>query len=155
SLLASRIDEALNAIERIEPQLDDVSPIVAKRFRSATDLLRAACLAFQDDSIAALTIAISHLKESGVNQDHHAASTLCRLGSWQLAKFDFFYSLPRLQPGIRWSKSRAISTMLDLSIEAAAALDHLNVSTAKRLASDALHITETVLKETGGFATLP
>jgi len=154
-LLASRIDEALHAIERIELQLDDVSPVVAKRFRTATDLLRGACLAFQDDSVAALTIAVPHLKESGVNQDHHAASTLCRLGYWHLGKFDFFYSLPRSQPGIRWSKSRAISAMLDLSIEAAAALDHLRVSTAKRLATDALNIAETVLKESGGLATLP
>jgi hypothetical protein len=44
-MLASQIDEALGAIERIELQRDDVSPAVTKRLRAATQLLRAAGLA--------------------------------------------------------------------------------------------------------------
>ena len=154
-MLASRIDEALELIERIELQIDDASPIIARRFRGATQLLRAAGLAFQDDSLAALAIAISHLTSGGRKQDNHAASTLCRLGLWQLGKFDLLYSLPRPQPRARWSKSWATSAMLDLSIEAAVALDQLLLSTAKRLASDALAIAETVMKEARGLATLP
>jgi len=154
-LLASRIDEAFSAIEQIELQLDDMSPAVAKRLRRATQLLRASGLAFQDDSHSALAIAESCLRESPANQDPHAALTLCRLGFWQLRKFDDFYSLPRHRPRVRWSKSSAISAMLELSIESAAALDHLSVSTAKRLASDALAIAETTLKTAKGYAALP
>ena len=45
--------------------------------------------------------------------------------------------------------------MLDLSIEAAVALDHLHLSTAKRLASDALNIAETAMRQAGGLATIP
>jgi ATP/maltotriose-dependent transcriptional regulator MalT len=154
-MLALQIDEALRMIERLELQLDDVPAANARRLRGATQLLRTAGLAFQDDSLAVLPIAVSLLKRGGTNQDDHAALTLCRLGFWRLGEFDSFYSLPRLEPRARWSKSLAISAMLDLSIEAAAALDHLRMSTAKRLALDALNIAKSAPKEAAGLATVP
>ena len=154
-MLALQIDEALRVIERLELQLDDVPPANARRLRGATQLLRAAGLALQDDSLAALPIAVSLLKKGGPTQDNHAALTLCRLGSWRLGEFDSFWSLPRLEPRARWSKSLAISAMLDLSIEAAVALDHLRMSTARRLASDALTIAKSTPKEAAGLATVP
>ena len=154
-MLASRIDEALSATEQIELQLDDMSPAVARRLRRATQLLRASGLAFQDDSLSALAIAESYLSEVPANQDSQAALTLCRLGFWQLRKFGDFYSLPRHRPRVRWSKSSAICAVFELSIEAAAALDHLHMSTAKRLASDALDIAESTLKTAKGLAALP
>jgi ATP/maltotriose-dependent transcriptional regulator MalT len=152
---ASQVDEALDAIEQIERQLDDIPPPLAKRLHGATELVRAASLAFQDDSLAALAIAVTHLKQNGSDQDSHAAATLCRLGFWQLGRFDLFYSLPRQHLRARRSKSMALSAMLDLSIEAAAALDHLQMSTARRLASDALSISNAVIKGTGGLAAFP
>lgn len=154
-MLESQIDEALGAIERIELQLDDVPAPAARRFRAATQLLRAAGLAFRDNSLAALPIALSHLKANGANRDQHAAATLCRLGFWQLGEFDVFYSLPRHQPRMRWPKSWAISAMFDLSIEAAAAFNQLHIFTAKRLASDASAIAEAVPGGLGGLSALP
>jgi ATP/maltotriose-dependent transcriptional regulator MalT len=154
-VLGSRIDEALAAIERIELQLDDVSSSAAEQFRAATQLLRAASLAFQDNSLAALAIALPHLEENGRNQDYHAASTLCRLGFWHLGNFDRFHSLQRPQPRWRWSKSGAVSAMLDLSMEAAVALEHLQLTSAKRLASDALNIAKTAIKDADGLGALP
>lgn len=151
----SQVDEALDTLEHIERQLDDVPPPLARRLRSATELLRAAGLAFQDDSLAALAVAVAHLKRSGSNQDSHVATTLCRLGFWQLGRFDLLYSLPRHHLRARRSKSVAMSTMLDLSIEAAAALNHLQMSTARRLASDALSIAEAADKRRGGLAAFP
>ena len=154
-MLALQIDEALRMIERLELQLDDVPPPNARRLRGATQLLRAAGLAFQDDSLAVLPIAVSLLKKGGTTHDDHAALTLCRLGFWRLGEFDSFCLLPRLEPRARWSKSLAISAMLDLSIEAAVALDHLRLSTAKRLALDALNIAKSTPKEAAGLATVP
>ena len=115
---ASQIDEALRMIECLELQLDDVPPASARRLRGATQLLRAAGLAFQDDSLTVLPVAVSLLKKGRTTQDDHAALTLCRLGFWRLGGFDSFGMLPRLEPRARWSKSLAISAMLDLSIEA-------------------------------------
>ena len=153
-MLTLQIDEALRMVERLELQLGDVPPANARRLRAATQLLRAAGLAFQDDSLAVLPIAVSLLKKGGTTQDHHAALTLCRLGLWRLGEFDSFCLLPRLEPRARWSKSLAISAMLDLSIEAAVALDHLRMSNAKRLALDALEIAKSTPKEAAGLATV-
>jgi ATP/maltotriose-dependent transcriptional regulator MalT len=155
SMLALQIDEALRLIERLELHLDDEPPANARRLRGAMQLIRAAGLAFQDDSLAVLPIAVSLLKKSGTTQDDHAVLTLCRLGYWRLGEIDSFCSLPRLEPRRRWSKSLAISAMLDLSIEAAVALDHLRMSTAKRLALDALTIANSTSKEAAGLATIP
>lgn len=152
--LALRTSEARDAIDQIELQLDDVSPAVAKRIHAAAQLLRAVGLALQDDSLAALAIAISHVQENPAAQDGYVSSTLCRLGFWRLGKFDAFHSLPRHRPRVRWSRSHATSAMFDLSLEAAVALDHLNLSTAKRLALDALAMAQTV-KSPAGLAALP
>jgi LuxR family maltose regulon positive regulatory protein len=154
-MLASQIDEALAVIEGIEPQLDDVPPAAEQRFRAVVQLLRAAGLAFQDNSSGALSIALAHLKGNDGNSGRHAALSLCRLGCWQLGEFDLFYSLPRLQPRTKWRKSLAISAVLDLSIEAVAALDHLHILTAKRLAADALAIAEAALEGFDGLSALP
>ena len=48
-----------------------------------------------------------------------------------------------------------MSAMLDLSIEAAAALDHLHLTTARRLAADATSLAETALKGAGGLSAFP
>jgi ATP/maltotriose-dependent transcriptional regulator MalT len=58
-MLASQIDDALTALEAVERQLDGLSPLVATRYRAASHLVRSAVLAFQDDSLAVLAIAIS------------------------------------------------------------------------------------------------
>jgi ATP/maltotriose-dependent transcriptional regulator MalT len=154
-MLALRIDEAVCMIEQIEPRFDDVPPANARRLRAATHLLRAVGSAYQDDSLAVLPIAVSLLKKGGTTHDNHAALTLCRLGFWRLGEFDCFSLLPRLEPRARWSKSLAMSAMLDLAIEAAVALDHLHLSTAKRLALDALNIAKSTPKEAAGLATVP
>jgi ATP/maltotriose-dependent transcriptional regulator MalT len=153
-MLALRTGEAQEAIDQVELQLDDIPTSAANRLRSATQMLRAVGLALQDDSLAALAIASSHLSQNPAARDGYAASTLCRLGFWQLGKFDAFHALPRHQPRLRWSRSHAISAMVDLSIEAAVALDHLNITTAKRLATDALAMAEQA-KAADGLAALP
>jgi LuxR family maltose regulon positive regulatory protein len=57
-MLASQIDEALTALEAIERQLDSLPPPVATQYRAASHLVRSAVLAFQNDSLAVLAIAI-------------------------------------------------------------------------------------------------
>ena len=153
-MLAQRMNEALGAIDRVERQLDDIPPTIAKRFHAATQLVQAVGFAFQDDSLAALENALSLVRESGASQDDHVIATLCRLGYWQLGKLEAFHALPRQQPGARRSQSQAVSSMVDLSIEAAVALDHLQVSTAKRLASDASAIAAAT-NAPPGLAAIP
>jgi ATP/maltotriose-dependent transcriptional regulator MalT len=153
-MLAQQIDEALCMIDGIERQLDDIPSDVAKRLHSATQLVRAVGLAFQDDSPAALEHALSIASEGGASQDNHVISTLCRLAYWQLGKLKAFHALPRHQPRAQGSRSHALSAMVDLSIEAAVALDQLQISTAKRLASDAMAIAAAA-KAPPGLAAIP
>jgi ATP/maltotriose-dependent transcriptional regulator MalT len=154
SLLVLQTDEALATLEQIELQLDDVSLVAARRISAATELLRAVALAFQDDTLVALSVAAARLRENPADQDSYVAATLCRLGFWRLGKLDAFHSLPRHQPRARRSKPRAMSAMFDLSIEAAVALDQLRISVAKRLASDALAVAEAAEVD-AGLAALP
>jgi Bacterial regulatory proteins, luxR family len=153
-MLALQTREAQEAIDQIELQLDDVSMAVAQRLRAATQLLRAVGLALQDDSLAALATIDSHFGGNPKAQYGYVGSTLRRLGFWRLGKYDSFHALPRHPPRLRWSEARATSAMLDLSIEAAVALDHLQVTTAKRLASDALAIAAAT-KAPPGLAAIP
>jgi ATP/maltotriose-dependent transcriptional regulator MalT len=153
-MLGLRVSEALEAIDTIELQVDDVPIPIAKRLRATAQLLRAVGLALQDDALAALAIASSHLSQDPAAEDGYAASTLCRLGLWQLDKFDAFYALPRHQPRLRWSRSHATLALIDLSIDAAVALDHLKLTTARRLASDAMAMAERA-KVGPGLAALP
>jgi ATP/maltotriose-dependent transcriptional regulator MalT len=64
-ILASQIDRALTVLEAIERQLDDLSPPVATRYRAATEVLRLAVVAFQDDRLAVLAIVIAQVFVEG------------------------------------------------------------------------------------------
>ena len=84
---ASQADEALGTLEHIERQLDDVSGTLARPLRAAAALLRAAGLAFQDDSLAALSIAVPQLKQNASSQDCRASlSAKTRRSSWAVRK---------------------------------------------------------------------
>lgn len=153
-MLMLRTTEALETIDGIELQLDDLPIAVAKRLRAASQLVRAVGLALQDDSVAALAIACSQLTWNPIAHDGYAVTTLCRLGYWRLGKFDAFHALPRHPPRLLWSRSHATSAMIDLSIEAAVALDHLKLTTAKRLATDAMIMGKRA-KAPAGLAAFP
>jgi ATP/maltotriose-dependent transcriptional regulator MalT len=64
-MLGSQTDQALTALEAIEEQLDDLSRPVATRYRAATEVLRLAVVAFQDDSLAVLAIVIAQVFVEG------------------------------------------------------------------------------------------
>jgi DNA-binding NarL/FixJ family response regulator len=60
-MLASQIDEALTVLAAIEAQFDGLPPSVATRYRAALHLVRSAALAFQNDSLPVLAIAIAQV----------------------------------------------------------------------------------------------
>lgn len=154
-MVGMQINEALAEIERLELQLGDLPPAMEKRFRAATRLFRVAALVLQDNNLAALGIAMPHLKESETGEENYFAATLCRLAFWQHGIFDFYYLLPKRKRLGSSPRSRAISMMLDLSIEASIALGQLHLATAKRLASDAEAMAEIAFKRVTGLAVLP
>ncbi|WP_167558922.1 LuxR C-terminal-related transcriptional regulator [Bradyrhizobium canariense] len=154
-MLALQINEAFAEIDRIELEIGDLPTEVGERFRAATELLRAVGLAFEDDSLAALSIAESCLKKAAYGEDHHVASTLCHFLYWQLGELETFYALPRWPPDARTGRSQTLSAVFNLSIEAAMELEQLHFTTAARLASDAREISEAGLRSAAGLAALP
>jgi ATP/maltotriose-dependent transcriptional regulator MalT len=64
-MLASQTDRALVLLEAIERRLDNLSPPVATRYRAATEVLRLAVVAFQDDSVAVLATVIAQVFVTG------------------------------------------------------------------------------------------
>jgi DNA-binding CsgD family transcriptional regulator len=58
-MLASQIEQALRVLRDTERQLDNLAPPFAARYRAASRLVRSAILAFQDDSVAVLSIVTS------------------------------------------------------------------------------------------------
>jgi ATP/maltotriose-dependent transcriptional regulator MalT len=154
-MFAMQVSEALAEFELLELQLGDLPPVMENRFRAAIRLFRAAALVLQDNSLAALGIAMAHLKENGTCEESYIAAAFCRLAFWQHGMFAFYYSLGRRQGLACGPRSRTISMMLDLSIEASIALGQLQLATAKRLASDAVGMGETAFKGVNGLAALP
>jgi len=136
-LLAMRVAEARDLIEAIELRLDDVPAGPAARFRAAVHLLQAVSLVLQDDWLGANALANSANLGTG-----SAVTTLRRLLAWRLGQQDLFHALPRLMPHPRYSRRLAIAATIDLSIEAAAALDQLHLPLAERLAADAMAIAQ-------------
>lgn len=57
-ILASQFDDAVAATERIEQQLDHLSPLLTNRYRAAIRLLRLAMLIFHDNDQAVVGIAM-------------------------------------------------------------------------------------------------
>ena len=153
-VLDLKTTEALSAIKEIELQLDDVPLAEAERLRPAAQLLRAASLAVQDDRLGSFAIAAKYLRKGDTETNDYVATTLCRLGFWQTGQFDAFCSLPRHDPRLRMSKSRATCAVLDMYMEAAVSLEHLNLSAAKWLATDALSLARTA-KVAAGVEALP
>ena len=58
-MLTSQVDEALAILEASERQLNGLSPAVATRYRAATEVLRFAVVALQDDSLVVLATLIA------------------------------------------------------------------------------------------------
>jgi ATP/maltotriose-dependent transcriptional regulator MalT len=149
-----RTDEVLDLAVQMERDLVAVAPAVALPLHAAVRLLRAAGLALQGDSLAALAIAMPQTRRNTDGHSHQVALTLCRLSFWQLGELDSLQTLPRPRPGPSWRWSRAVPAVANLAIEAAVALDRLHISAAKRLAADALVIAESA-KVGEGMAALP
>jgi ATP/maltotriose-dependent transcriptional regulator MalT len=154
-ILSLRIAEALELTNWIDLGLGDLPLRSSEPIRTATELLRAIGLAFQDESVAALSIAATALKKCEYLPHAQAASALCRFGYWQLGDLDSFYALPRHPPGAVSGNRETMAAVFDLSIEAAVELEQLRLSAARRLALDALTMAEAAPRQDKALAAFP
>jgi ATP/maltotriose-dependent transcriptional regulator MalT len=103
-----------------------------------TAVLRAALLAVQDDSTAALTLARRALHPLADVECRALATMICRWAHWRAGELNEFHSAGRAQWRAGLRRCRAITSIFDLSLEAAVEFGRLRLAVARRLAGEAL-----------------
>ena len=111
-------------------------------------VLRAAVLALQDDSVAALHLARRAHQACTDMECRSLAAMICRWAHWRAGELNEFHSAGRAQwrPGLR--RCRAITTVFDLNLEAAVEFGRLRLTVSRTLATEALeHARRTACSE--------
>jgi ATP/maltotriose-dependent transcriptional regulator MalT len=155
AILSLSIEEAFEIMAGIEPALSDLPQQVAGPFLSEIQVLRAAGFALTDHSSTALALADRAQRGPLAPRLRGLAGTVSRFGYWKNGNTDKFYTIHQNRPVNRVSRRVALTDVFDLSIEAAAELQQLKLSTAKRLAGDAFEMAQTRLGDAstaGSFA---
>ena len=155
-LLKWQLNEAFEFVDRIDSALGDLPSSVARQVRAEIAVLRAMGAALQDDSLNSLHFALMVLGNNDISPAaRSAASAICRFAHWRLRDFDSFHSVSRHRPTVTVSKRHAMATVINLCVEAALELEQLRLSAAKRLALDALELSQTACKTNEGLPALP
>jgi ATP/maltotriose-dependent transcriptional regulator MalT len=101
-------------------------------------VLRAALLALQDDSMAALPVARRAHQPGADMESRTLATMICRWAYWRTGRMNEFHGTGRAQwcSGLR--RCRAITTIFDLNLEAAVEFGRLRMTVSRTLAAEAL-----------------
>ena len=155
AILTLSIEEAFEITAAIEPALADLPLQVSSPFMGEIQVLRAVGFALTDHSSTALALADRAQRGPLAPRLRRLAGTVSRFGYWKSGNTDKLYTIHQNRPVDRVSRRVALTDVFDLSIEAAAELQQLKLSTAKRLAGDAFELAQTRLGDTstaGSFA---
>jgi ATP/maltotriose-dependent transcriptional regulator MalT len=133
ALLAIDMPEAERLVTRLERGRTEA---VAEDYTTA--VLRAALLAIQDDSTAALALARQALHPFADMECRALAAMICRWGHWRAGELNEFHSAGRAQWRAGLRRCLAITSIFDLSLEAAVEFGRLRLAVSRRLAAEAL-----------------
>jgi ATP/maltotriose-dependent transcriptional regulator MalT len=142
--LLARAWQALMALDM--PEAERLATRL-ERSRMATDggaedctiaVFRAALLAVQDDSTAALGLARRALHPFADVECRGLATMICRWAHWRAGELNEFHSAGRAQWRAELRRCRAITTIFDLNLEAAVEFGRLRLPVSRRLATEAL-----------------
>jgi ATP/maltotriose-dependent transcriptional regulator MalT len=103
-----------------------------------TAVLRAALLAVQDDSAAALAQARRALHPAADVECRALATMICRWVHWRAGELNEFHSAGRAQWRVGLRRCRAITSIFDLNLEAAVEFGRLRLAVSRKLAAEAL-----------------
>ena len=135
ALLAVDMPEA----ERLVTQLERSRPATIGGAEDCiTAVLRAAILAAQDDSTAALALARRALHPCADAECRTLATMICRWAHWRAGELNEFHSAGRTQWRTGLRRCRAITSIFDINLEAAVEFGRLRLAVSRRLAAEAL-----------------
>src|ERR1700733_1644116 len=142
--LLARAWEALLAVdmpeaERLATRLEHSRVAAVEGAEDCTTaVLRAALLAVQDDSTAALALAQRALHPCADVECRALATMICRWAHWRAGELNEFHSAGRAQWRVGLRRCRAITNIFDLNLEAAVEFGRLRLAVSRRLATEAL-----------------
>ena len=152
--LALRIDRARTILAVIERGLGGLLDLEATEIRMEVQIIRAVCFVIQDDALTAMSMAQSSLKV-GVSQNlSDIGFVVTRLGLWRGGDLDNYHALPRAQSKTE-STRKSLSTVYDLAMDAAVAIDQLRFNVAERLSLNAVELSNQILEPCSDAAILP
>ncbi len=137
------LDQAFAIAAALELDITDLRPSIKRRLLSEIQVLRAVGFAFGDNAAAAVTIASREPEDRLRSPMPRPASTVCRFGYWKAGESEKPYTFNQTPVDIGQSRRSALIDVFDLLVQAAAAFQQLNVSTAKQMADDALGMAQT------------
>jgi ATP/maltotriose-dependent transcriptional regulator MalT len=137
ALLALDVSAASVLVSQLERSLV-ATPAGADISDYNISVLRAALLALQDDSIAALSVARRAHQPGADLESRTLAALICRWAYWRAGRLNEFHGTGRAQwcSGLR--RCRAITTIFDLNLEAAVEFGRLRMTVSRTLATEAL-----------------
>ena len=135
ALLALDIAEA----ERLATRLEHFrATTTAGAHDCPTAALRAALLAVQDNSTAALALAQRAHQACADVECRALAVMICRWAHWRAGELNEFHGMGRAQWRAGLRRCRATTSIFDLNLEAAVEFGRLRLAVSRRLAAEAL-----------------
>ena len=120
------------------------------------ELRRARRLVLEDNSVGALRSGRALLQQDSASPGRRAyAAAICRFSHWRLRDIDGVYSVELPRPPLVSSRRYLIPAIITRCIEAAIELEQLRLTTARRLALDALDMADSLCGPHARIAALP
>jgi ATP/maltotriose-dependent transcriptional regulator MalT len=133
-----KLTEVLATIAAIEAAC---APLPMASIDLPCALLQAVSMALRDDAEAAAELVEDASRAHAGGAAHPATSMLIRLGHWKARRLDAFCELSRPVGRRCAHRSQALSRILHLSMEAAVEAEQLRLTSARRLANEALALS--------------
>ena len=147
---------ALHIVDRLECRLADWPAHETHCLRADLGFVRAMSSALQDDCEGAVRAARVMLQRESASPARRAyAAAVCHFSHWRLRDFDGMYSLEVPRPQMPYRRRHVIPVVVTRCIEAAIELEQLRLTTAKRLALDALDMAESLCGPHAAITALP
>jgi ATP/maltotriose-dependent transcriptional regulator MalT len=151
--VALEFADAWELLTAVEWNIAGLSATDAAPILRELRLLQAAAYAYCDDSIAGLAVAQQMVMDRGTSAA--VATTICRFAYWKQRDFKAMCSLKAASRPKTFRRREVFPAIFDISIEAAVAFERLRLPIAKRLARDAIALSETTLGQNSAAAAFP
>lgn len=154
-LHSGRSSEAFALLEQLDWTTPDLPADQGSWFALQSSRLRAIGALLRDDPVTALHHAERLLRQHHMTRRWRAeAAVICRFAYWRLGDSEGYRRLSGSAPEASVDSGRVLSSALALCIEAAHELEELRFPVAKRLALQALELTERARHPAGALPSV-